>query len=139
MVAKVDGDGEVTNETEKGDGDEEEVEGEEKEAEGNNEGDEKEETAEEEAGDETLADEGDIGVELVIVSHNQAVFPKGRLIKLSLKDLFKTILLKPFAFQETMMTTTTMTMKCNPCVMSKKDLSHVSYVPLKLNSKFLYV
>ena len=65
MAAKVDGDGAVTNDTEKGDGEEKEVEGDEKEAEGNNEGEEKEETAVEEAGDETLADEGDIEAKLL--------------------------------------------------------------------------
>ena len=75
MVAKVGGDGAVTNDTEKGDGEENEDEGDEKEAEGNNEGDEKEETAEEEADNETLAEEGDIEVEFVIVLHNEAVFP----------------------------------------------------------------
>ena len=72
MLLKVGGDGAVTNDTEEGDGNK--VEGDENEVEGDNEGDEKEETAEEETFDGNLADEGDIAVEVIVVWHNKAVF-----------------------------------------------------------------
>jgi len=57
-LEKVGGDGKVTNDTEKGDGDEKEVEGDENEVEEDNEGGEEEEAAKEEAIDENMADEG---------------------------------------------------------------------------------
>ena len=88
---KVEGDGAVTNDTEKGDEDEKEVEGDGDEVEGDNEGGEEAGAAEEKALNENLGDEGDCCL------HSKSLFH---------------FLLKPFAFQETMMRTTTMTMKC---------------------------
>ena len=86
----MEGDGAVTNDTEKGDGDGEEVEGDGNEVEGDNEGGEEEKAAEEEA-----VDEGDF--EVIFVLQNKPLF---------------LLLLKHFASQETMMRRTTMTMKC---------------------------
>ena len=56
---KVEGDGAVTNDTEKGDEDEKEVEGDGDEVEGDNEGGEEAGAAEEKALNENLGDEGD--------------------------------------------------------------------------------
>ena len=59
MLAKVGGDGKVTNDTEKAEAEEKEEEVDENEV-------EEEKVAEEEAVDENLADEGDIGVEVIV-------------------------------------------------------------------------